>query len=143
LPGEPPSLHATRIEHVAEPKLRHAYYLLRGGSAEGCADCSVPLLLARDPITTSMDGVEVIVTYERDSIWTIPDRPAEITDVAPLPRTLRLDGRPYRYQEVPLEEAIRLLRNPLGRIPISRPMLADSPTVSRRRALLFRLGVSD
>ena len=143
LPGEPPSLYPTRLEHRVEPGLRHAYYLFRSGPAEGCAECYVPLLLAAQPITTSTDGVETIVTFERDSIWVIRDRPAEITEVAPLPRTLRLDGRPYRYQEVPLDEAIRLLRNPLGGIPISRPMLADSPTASRRRALLFRLGVRD
>jgi len=143
LPGEPPSLYATRIEHLAEPGLRHAYYLFRSGPAEGCAECYVPLLLAAEPITTSTDGVEVIVTFERDSIWAVRDRPAEITEVAPLPRTLRLDGRPYRYQDVPLDEAIRLLRNPLGGIPISRPVLADHLTASRRRALLFRLGVRD
>ena len=143
LPGEPPSLQATRIEHLVEPGLRHAYYLFRAGAGEGCAECYVPLLLAADPITASTDGVEVIVTFERDSIWAIHDRPAEITEFAPLPRTLRLDGRPYRFQEVPLDEAIRLLRNPLGSIPTSRPMLAEAPTTSRRRALLFRLGVSD
>ena len=143
LPGEPPSLYPTRIEHLVEPGLRHAYYLFRSGPAEGCAECYVPLLLATEPLTASTEGVEIIVTFERDSIWTIRDRPAEITELAPLPRTLRLDGRPYRYQEVPLDEAIRLLRNPLGSIPISRPMRADNPTASRRRALLFRLGVSE
>jgi hypothetical protein len=143
LPDEPPSLHPTRLEHLAEPGLRHAYYLFRSGAVEGCADCYVPLLLAAEPITASADGVEVIVTYERDSIWTIRDRPAAITEIAPLPRTLRLDGQAYRYQEVPLDEAVRLLKTPLGSIPISRPMLADSPTASRRRALLFRLDVRD
>jgi hypothetical protein len=34
-----------------------------------------------------------------------------------------------------------LLKDPLGSIPISRPMLPDAPTSTRRRALLFRLGV--
>jgi len=42
-----------------------------------------------------------------------------------------------------LEEAIRLLRNPLGSIPISRPMAVDAPTSPRSRALLLRLGVRE
>jgi hypothetical protein len=81
------------------------------------------------------------VTFERDSIWEIRDREATISDIEPKARTLRLDGSPYRYQEVSLQEATRLLRNPLGSIPVSRPMSADVPTTTRCRALLLRLGV--
>jgi len=143
LPGGVARLEPTRIEHLSGADLRHVYFLFRSGRSEGCAECYVPLLLTAEALTAASgatDG-EVIVTFERDSIWEIRDRPVRLTDIAPLPRTLMLDGRPYRYQEVALQEAIRLLKNPLGSIPISRPMLADAPTPTRRRALLFRLGV--
>jgi hypothetical protein len=144
LPGDPASFEATRIEHLVEPGLRFAYFLFRSGPGQGCAECYVPLLLTAEPLgAAGATAAEVIVTFERDSIWEIRDRPGRITEVAAPPRTLRLEGQPYRYQEVALEEAIRLLRNPLGSIPISRPMLLDAPTVTRRRALLFRLGVAD
>lgn len=85
----------------------------------------------------------MIVTFERDSIWEIRDRPATISEIEPKARTLRLDGRPYRDQEVSAQEAIRLLKNPFGSIPISRPMMVDAPPSSRSRALLLRLGVRE
>ena len=105
----------------------------------------MPLLLTASPIGTSAatPEAEVIVTYERDSIWEIRDGPATLTELEPRARTLRLDDRPYRYQEVSLEEAIRLLKNPLGSIPISCPGLLNAPTSSRRRALLLRMGVRE
>jgi len=145
LPGGLGTLEPTRITQLSDPRLTHAYFLFRSGRSEGCAECYVPLLLTGTPIesSTATPEVEVIVTFERDSIWEIHDRPATISEIEPKARTLRLDGRPYRYQEVSPQEAIRLLRNPLGSIPISRPMLADAPTSTRRRALLFRLGVRE
>src|SRR5262249_10417501 len=140
------SLEPTRITKLSDPGLRHAYFLFRSGRSEGCAECYVPLVLSAAPIgssSTATPDVVVIVTFERDWIWDIRDRPATISEVEPKARTLRLDGKPYRYQEVPMEEAIRLLRNPLGSIPISRPMAVDAPTSPRSRALLLRLGVRD
>jgi len=146
LPGDVGTLQPTRITQLSESRLRHAYFLFRSGKSEGCADCYVPLLLSAAPLESSSPATpefEVIVTYERDSIWEIRDRLAVITEVEPKARTLRLDGRPYRYQEVSPDEAIRLLKNPLGSIPISRPGLVDAPTSTRRRALLLRMGVRD
>ena len=140
------TLEPTRITQLSDPGLTHAYFLFRRGKSEGCAECYVPLLLSPAPIGPSSAAtpeVEVIVTYERDSIWEIRDRPVTITEVEPKARTLRLDGRPYRYQEVSPQEAIRLLRNPLGSIPISRPGLVDAPTSTRLRALLLRMGVRE
>jgi len=143
LPDTLTILEPTRVEHFADPGLKHAYFLFRQGKSEGCAECYIPLLLTAMPIGASIMApeAEVIVTFERDSIWAIRDEPAAITEIEPRARTLRLDGRPYRYQEVSLEEATRLLTNPLGSIPISRPLLPDAPTDTRCRALLFRLGI--
>jgi hypothetical protein len=142
LPGGLIILEPTRVTQLADPGLKHAYYLFRGGKSEGCAECYVPLLLSASPIGTSTatPEAEVIVTYERDSIWEIRDGPATLTELEPRARTLRLDGRPYRYQEVSPEEAIRLLKNPLGSIPISR---LNVPTATRCRALLLRMGVRE
>jgi len=143
-PGFLSRLEPVSVEHLADPGLTHAYFLFRSGRSDGCAECYVPLLLTTSPIAaTSVPDFELIITFERDSIWTIPDRPAKLTDVQTGARTLRLDDRPYRYQEVSPEEAIRLLKNPLGSLPISRPGLPDAPTLEHRRALLFRLGVRE
>jgi len=146
LPGGLGTLDPTRITQLSNPGLTHAYFLFRSGKSEGCAECYIPLLLTTTPIessATATPDVEVIVTFERDSIWEIRDRPATISEIEPKARTLRLDGRPYRYQEVSAQEAIRLLKNPFGSIPISRPMMVDAPTSSRSRALLLRLGVRE
>lgn len=146
LPGDVGTLQPARITQLSDARLTHAYFLFRSGKSEGCAECYVPLLLSGSPLESPSPATpefELIVTYERDSIWEIRDRPAVITEVEPKARTLRLDGRPYRYQEVSPDEAIRLLRNPLGSIPISRPGLVDAPTSTRRQALLLRMGVRD
>ena len=128
----------------AQAPLRHAYYLFLSGPDDACAACYIPLLLTAEPLTAAdVTDAELIITYERDSIWAIRERAGTISDVALAARTLKLDGKPYRYQEVALEEATRLLRNPLGTIPIARPKLPDSPTESRVRAFLLRLGVRE
>ncbi len=143
LPGGIAGLEPARITQLSDPGLRHAYFLFRSGRSEGCAECYIPLVLTAEPVSGSapVSGAEVIITFERDSIWEIHRGPSAITEVEPLARTLRLNGKPYRYQEVPLDEPIRLLTNPFGSIPISRPLLQDAPTDTRRRALLLRLGV--
>ena len=137
------NLELSRIEQLEDPGLRHAYFLFRSGKSEGCEECYIPLLLTAEPIGASAmaEGAAVIVTFERDSIWEIPDKGGVITEVEPRARTLRLDGKPYRYQEIALEAPIRLLTNPLSSLPISRPWLPNAPTETRLRALLIRLGV--
>jgi len=134
--------------HADEPSFRHAYYLFVSGHVESCGDCYVPLLLTGAPLRGDSQAADappeidaqVIVTYERDSIWTIAAGPRRIAaaDVDASARILRMDGMKYRYQEVPLEEAIRLLRNPMGTMPISRPGLPDRPTDERVQSLLKR-----
>lgn len=122
-------------EHLA---YRHAYYLFLAGTPNGCEDCYVPLLITTESVEQIAQGrtdvaCPLIITYERDSIW----HNEGLVSVAPGdiekgPRVLRLRGRRYRYQEISLAEAVRLLQNPLGSIPISRPQLspgAPGPSV--------------
>jgi hypothetical protein len=108
---------------------KHAYYLFIAGTPVGCEDCYVPLLITTESLEeiasekTKADCA-LITTYERDSIWhnegVVSKAP---TDIEKSPRTLHLRGRRYRYQEISSAEALRLLQNPLGTIPISRPQL--------------------
>ena len=136
-----------------EPRLSHAYYLFRAGSFEGCADCYIPLLLTSTPLPDAtaapqLDApdtldVYLMVTYERDSIWEIPANPHRVSgqEIEADSRMIRVDGVRYRYQEVPVQEAIRLLKKPLGTIPISRPLLPDRPTDEKIQWFLKRLPV--
>ena len=66
----------------------------------------------------------LILTYERDSIWEIkgvmPIDPAEI-DVPS--RIIHTGSTSYRYQEVVPNDVVKLLDNPMGTIPISRPLI--------------------
>ncbi len=132
-----------------ESNFRHAYYLFQTGKIDGCEDCYIPLLLTTTvlPQTTEQGSdtmeVDVIVTYERDSIWEIPANPRSVkmSDIEPNSRMIRMNGLRYRYQEVPLQEAIRLLKKPLGTIPISRPLLPGRPTNDKIQSLLKRLSV--
>ena len=120
------------------PAYRHAYYLFLADTPAGCEDCYVPLLITTESVEQMAQrrtdaACPLIITYERDSIW----HNEGLVSVAPGdietgPRILRLRGRRYRYQEISLAEAVRLLQNPLGSIPISRPQLprgAPGPSV--------------
>lgn len=107
---------------------RYAYYLFELPSERrGCSDCYIPLALAREQIEQSpKQKVALIVTYERDSVWSANADLVEIDAEAVEPsgraaRYVKLQGRTYRYQAVAAEEAIRLLENPYGRLPIHRP----------------------
>jgi hypothetical protein len=113
---------------------RYAYYLFLEG-VQGCENCYVPLLITREPLEQvaksreSAAGV-LIITYERDSIW----HDDGIVSVAPTgikapERIIQLRNRTYRYQEISPSEVTKLLQNPMGTIPISRPVLpkASSP----------------
>jgi len=108
---------------------KHPYYLFLSGTPVGCEDCYVPLLIATESLEQIAPGKTnaacvLITTYERDSIWhnegVVSVTP---TDVEKPSRVLHLRGRRYRYQEISVAEALRLLENPLGTIPISRPLL--------------------
>ena len=69
LPDTLTILEPTRVEHLADPGLKHAYFLFWQGKSKGCAECYIPLLLTAMPIgaSTTAPEAEVIVTFERDS----------------------------------------------------------------------------
>lgn len=113
----------------AHPRFRSAYYLFLAGAPKGCEECYVPLLLTPEPLeqltrSKKTEDCVLIITYERDSIWhddgIVSVASADI-DIAP--RMIRRRNRQYRYQEIRREEVLKLLENPLGTIPISRPLL--------------------
>jgi hypothetical protein len=125
---------------------RYAYYLFEVPAGRtGCSDCYIPLLVTREPL----DKVEeseavVIVTYERDSIWTLRDRPVKLDRgaVQTGERKVRFEGKVYRYQRVVNEEVVHLLEHPLGTLPVHRmahPI--DGKNEALRKALLRDLSV--
>lgn len=123
-------LLAMRCAIAADPSpepspFRFCYYLFEvSPSADGCSACYIPLLVTREPLEgLVLQAVAVIETYERDSIWQlkpalVPVSLAEGHDA--LARQLLFEGKTYRYQLVSNSEALRLLRNPEGSIPIHR-----------------------
>ncbi len=120
---------------------RYAYYLFEVlASRAGCSDCYIPLLVTREPLDeTEEPEAVVIVTYERDSIWKLGDRPVKLDRgaVQTGDRKVRFEGKVYRYQRVPNEEVVHLLENPLGTLPIHRlahPI--DGKNEPLRKALL-------
>jgi hypothetical protein len=130
----------TTSPFAAEERLgyRHAYYLFLSGPPVACEDCYVPLLITKDSLEQmahdkTKAACALITTYERDSIWHNEGLvTVAFTDIEQPPRILRVRGRRYRYQEISSAEALRLLQNPLGTIPISRPQLpsgAPGPSV--------------
>ena len=104
----------------------HAYYLFLADAPPGCEDCYVPLLITRATLeevaSSASDSPAVLITtYERDSIWKVERGILLLAaDVSARERRLRLRGRPYRYQEIPPAEVLRLLEKPECTIPIHR-----------------------
>ena len=129
------SLGAAGTGARIKPPFHYVYYLFIEPPFEGCRDCYVPMMITRSPIaadTLARGEIEnvLIFTYERDSIWEIRSDSIQLNrdTVSLAERKVRWkDGR-YRYQEVSCQEALRLLKNPLGTIPISRPQLSPHPT---------------
>jgi hypothetical protein len=117
-----------------ESPYRHGYYLFLVGPPRGCEDCYIPLLITKKTLeeskanNTAEDSV-LITTYERDSIWHY-DGLVRIAqkDISELERKVRVLDRNYRYQEIGAKETLRILENPMGKIPISRiPLPAKLP----------------
>ena len=132
--GSPaPQDRATPGAPAAAP-YRHGYYLFLSDPPHACEQCYVPLLLTAVPLEETaknfqgQDG-DLITTYERDSIYQFNGL-VQISpgDIQSAPRTIRLRGRNYRYQEITAPEILRLLENPMGTIPVSRTFLrSDLP----------------
>jgi len=108
---------------------RHGYYLFLAGTPNGCEDCYIPLLLTRKSIedlkkNPTADDCVLITTFERDSIWHYDGLVAiGQSEINKAERKVRISNKTYRYQEIGVSEVLRLLENPLGKIPISRPYL--------------------
>ena len=120
------------------PAYRNAYYLFQTGAASGCEDCYVPLLITPEPLdeiakqTVSANCVW-ITTYERDSIWQMNGVVAVAPGTIEAPRrVLRFNGHQYRYQEITTREVLKLLENPKGTIPISRPYVPNKTAPGSR-----------
>jgi hypothetical protein len=119
---------------VAGAPYRHAYYLFLADPPNGCEACYVSLLVTSATLEETaknpggQDG-DLITTYERDSIYQLNGIVHVASrDIAAPPRTIRVRGRNYRYQEITATEILRLLENPMGTIPVSRPFLhSDLP----------------
>jgi hypothetical protein len=112
-----------------KPIYRHAYYLFLTGTPRGCEDCYVPLLITTEALEklargTTKASCVLVTTYERDSVWS-NEGLFEIVpgDIEAPPRIIRFRGHKYRYQEISSVEATKLLENPVGTIPISRPLV--------------------
>jgi hypothetical protein len=108
----------------AQNRYQCAYYLFEvPATVNSCSDCYVPLVVTRAPLEARQDQeVAVITTYERDSIWQVQRQVLKHSDLAiELPaRRIKFGGKTYRYQLVSRAEPVRLLKNPLGTIPIHR-----------------------
>ena len=126
-----PSIGGPLSSSPERPAYRHAYYLFLADPPAGCEDCYVPLLITIAPLqqaakATGKEPCVLIITYERDSVWhndgIVPLAPG---DIEAAPRIVHLRGRKYRYQEISSSEVVKLLENPMGSIPISRPNLAN------------------
>jgi hypothetical protein len=110
---------------------KHAYYLFLASVPTGCQACYVPLLITQLSLEEIANGNPAvlgvyIVTYERDSIWEMKGAvPIEPTVIEAAPRIIHLNGDAYRYQALFPSEVLKLIENPGGTIPISRPMVMN------------------
>src|SRR5882724_5174586 len=108
---------------------KHAYYLFLAAVPRGCEACYVPLLICQpslEEIAHTMDAALCVFlsTYERDSIWEFKGAASIKASAIQLPpRLIEVNGRSYRYQEISPNDALKLLENPVGTIPISRPFI--------------------
>ena len=106
---------------------KHAYYLFLADPPTGCQACYVPLLITQSSLEEIASGGDTqlcvfMFTYERDSIWEIKGAvPVDVTSIELHPRIIHVNGRSYRYQEISPSDVLKLLQEPMGTIPISRP----------------------
>jgi len=118
-----------RRDADARTPYTHAYYLFLASPAQGCQACYVPLLMTQQALEeierTRRPAVGVLVlTYERDSIWDVKGAmPIDPAEIEAQPRIIHAGSTTYRYQETAPNDVVRLLENPLGTIPISRPFI--------------------
>jgi hypothetical protein len=112
---------------------KHAYYLFLEGGGNGCEECYVPLLITSNSLeqiaaSGRLEEGLLIITYERDSIWQGKGKVSlQAAHILSKERTIRLNIKKYRYQEISRDEVLKLLEHPMGTIPISRPQGTGMP----------------
>lgn len=79
-------------------------------------------------------------TYQRDSLWSHPFQCVQqFGAVDATAKTVIVDGTTYLYESCQLEVVVRLLKNPLGTIPLHRqvhPLSGAEQTAKAFRLLL-------
>ena len=136
-PGEPgafpltvPNTATPATNSIVQPFYRYGYYLFLADSPHACEDCYVPLLITSVPLERLSDQTHPqgvwITTYERDSVWQMEgavDLNAKMIEVPS--RKIQVSGHVYRYQPAQPTEVLKLLQNPNGTIPVSRPLVPN------------------
>lgn len=84
-----------------------------------------------------------VETYKKDSIWNPDGRPLKqvqsIGKVRAKAREVIVNGNPYRYEECPVKDVVRLLEHPEGKHTLHRlyaPLLGAEQTARALRLLL-------
>lgn len=126
---------------AAEKPYRHCYYLFAMRPEPGENEY-IPLVISREDLAAGAPlKAALVMTYERDSIWEISRNPVEVKSPDPrsvAARHVEMRGQRYRYQEIPREEALKLLKSPEGKLPISRLHAPVTPSVEPLRDELVR-----
>ena len=128
---------------IARTAYHFAYFLFLADPPRGCEACFVPLLITANPLeeiakSASPSTGAMIFTYERDSIWSWNGAAIIVPSAVQLSsRCIRVNNRHYRFQAASSPGVLKLLENPMGTIPISRPMVSNSfPEGIRRETLI-------
>lgn len=105
------------------PPFRHSYHLSAASEDDQEGAGYLPLLVTRVPLESGdRPQVAVLMTYERNTLWELESRVErlEAGAVTPSTRTVLFRGKAYRYQQAPNAEAMRLLEDPQGTLPLHR-----------------------
>jgi Leucine-rich repeat (LRR) protein len=139
---------------------QYAYYLFevpedftRGSDRE------IPLFITEKPLEKAPVKVYAFKTFERDLIYyaypdgrkipgkstfaRIPIKMLEISgdQLSENDRKIQFQGKTYRYQRIPNEEVVHLLKNPKGTIGIVKPL--DAFRITKTNKVILKKLISD
>ena len=136
---------------AAVSKPYEAYWLRNGDRG----DEYVKLALTRVPLdelltsapSTNVPMLEcsavIVTTYAKDSIWNVDRAPfkhlIDVERVDTADRVMVIQGEEYQITQADLRDVVRLLKNPMGKIPIHRIHKASAGQEELIRALLKKL----
>jgi hypothetical protein len=132
---------AFRSDASTRAPYKQAYYLFLVSPAHGHKLYDVPLLITQETLEEIASSKRpvlgvLILTYEREPIWEVKRvMPIDPAEIEVQPRIMHAGSTFYRYQEIARDDVLKLLENPLGTIPISRPFI--------RHKLVPRASVSE